>query len=38
MWKTFDYWIDEYMIFLPIQSTAGKTLTGYEKTLRFFER
>ncbi len=24
MWKTFDYWIDEYMIFLPIQSTAGK--------------
>ena len=38
MLMTFDYWIDEYMIFCRSNQLREKTLTSYEQTLRLFER
>ena len=38
MLMTFDYWIDEYMIFCRSNQLREKTLNSYEQALRLFER
>ena len=38
MLMSFDYWIDEYMIFCRSNQLREKSLNSYEQTLRLFER
>ena len=38
MLMTFNYWIDEYMIFCRSNQLREKTLNSYEQALRLFER